>query len=342
MPSTAGRRAGAAMSRADALGAVAAGAHRQRRRARLDRAERRPDRRRDPGALPRDRRPELARDRAAQPARRAATPISPSMAGSPATARHGVPGPETLWTAEGGELTATDPVTPALGQRPGPDLRQAGRARPATTCSPSSASVTNTTDKPVTLYPYGLISRWGTPHTLGYYILHEGPIGVLGGQLEEWKYKNVAEEGQGRVRQHRRLARHHRQVLAGLAGAASRTDAQGRLPARGRGRPLPGRLSRRRHHGGPGPDGRDHRPAVRRRQGGDAARPLPRRLQHPAVRPRGRFRLVLLPDQADLLRPALDPRRRRQLRHRDPDPDAAGQGRCSSRSPTSPTGPWRR
>ena len=56
-------------------------------------------------------------------------------------------------------------------------------------------SVTNNTDKPVTLYPYGLISRWGTPPTLGYYILHEGPIGALDGHLEEWKYKKVAEKG---------------------------------------------------------------------------------------------------------------------------------------------------
>ena len=53
----------------------------------------------------------------------------------------------------------------------------------ATTCSRSSARVTNSSDKPVTLYPYGLISRWGTPPTLGYYILHEGPIGVLDGKL---------------------------------------------------------------------------------------------------------------------------------------------------------------
>ena len=34
----------------------------------------------------------------------------------------------------------------------------------------------------MTLYPYALISRHGTPKTEGYYILHEGPIGVLGGK----------------------------------------------------------------------------------------------------------------------------------------------------------------
>ena len=45
---------------------------------------------------------------------------------------------------------------------------------------------------PVTLYPYGLISRHGTPQTLGYYILHEGMIGVFGDKgLQEETYANV-------------------------------------------------------------------------------------------------------------------------------------------------------
>ena len=45
--------------------------------------------------------------------------------------------------------------------------------------------VTNKGAAPVTLYPYALISRHGTPQTLGYYILHEGLIGVLGDKLAE-------------------------------------------------------------------------------------------------------------------------------------------------------------
>ena len=43
--------------------------------------------------------------------------------------------------------------------------------------------VTNTTGAPVTLLPYGLVSRQGTPHIQGYFILHEGPIGILDGAL---------------------------------------------------------------------------------------------------------------------------------------------------------------
>ena len=51
--------------------------------------------------------------------------------------------------------------------------------------------VANAGPAPVTLYPYALISRHGTPPTLGYYILHEGLIGVLNDKLEELTYPDV-------------------------------------------------------------------------------------------------------------------------------------------------------
>ena len=55
--------------------------------------------------------------------------------------------------------------------------------------------MTNKGANPVTLYPYALISRHGTPQTLGYYILHEGLIGVLGDHgLQEFTYKNIEEK----------------------------------------------------------------------------------------------------------------------------------------------------
>ena len=158
-----------------------------------------------------------------------------------------VPGPETaVDTPRARELTDKDAVTLSWDNGQGLSLRQAGRARPATTCSPSSASVTNNTDKPVTLYPYGLISRWGTPPTLGYYILHEGPIGALGGHLEEWKYKKIAEEGSVEFDSTGGwLGITDKYWLASLVPPAG-PAAQGGLPPPGRGRPLPGRLSRRR------------------------------------------------------------------------------------------------
>jgi YidC/Oxa1 family membrane protein insertase len=51
--------------------------------------------------------------------------------------------------------------------------------------------VRNTGSAPVKLLPYGLISRTGTPSVAGYYILHEGMIGYLGGSLQEVKYSSL-------------------------------------------------------------------------------------------------------------------------------------------------------
>jgi len=56
-------------------------------------------------------------------------------------------------------------------------------------------SVTNQGDTPVTLYPYSLISRWGTPDIIGFYILHEGPIGVLQETLTEVDYDDLLSDG---------------------------------------------------------------------------------------------------------------------------------------------------
>jgi YidC/Oxa1 family membrane protein insertase len=55
--------------------------------------------------------------------------------------------------------------------------------------------VSNKGASPISLFPYALISRHGTPQTAGYYILHEGLIGVLGDSgLQEYTYKNIAEK----------------------------------------------------------------------------------------------------------------------------------------------------
>jgi len=52
--------------------------------------------------------------------------------------------------------------------------------------------IENKTGAPVALHQYGLISRHGLPQVQGYYILHEGPVGVLGdGKLYEPSYKDV-------------------------------------------------------------------------------------------------------------------------------------------------------
>src|SRR5205085_8334137 len=55
--------------------------------------------------------------------------------------------------------------------------------------------VSNTGAAPVTLHPFALISRHGTPKIEGFYILHEGLIGVLGDKsLQEETYAKIEEK----------------------------------------------------------------------------------------------------------------------------------------------------
>ena len=72
----------------------------------------------------------------------------------------------------------------------------------------------------------------------------------------------------------------------------------------------------------------------------------PRRLQPSAppqpFRSADRLGLVLFHHQADVSRHRLLLPSGRQFRHRHPDRHGAGQGCCSSRSPTNPTPRWRR
>ncbi len=59
--------------------------------------------------------------------------------------------------------------------------------------------VENRGTEAVGLYPYGLISRSGTPDVLGFYILHEGPLGVFDGKLKEIDYDDLQEEPGGLI-----------------------------------------------------------------------------------------------------------------------------------------------
>ena len=106
-----------------------------------------------------------------------------------------VPVGTTRWTANGDRLAPGHPVT--LTWDNGQGLRFSLRYDvDQNYMFTVTQQVTNGTDAPVTLAPYGLISRTGTPKTLNYYILHEGLIGVLNGTLDEIKYKAIKEDGQ--------------------------------------------------------------------------------------------------------------------------------------------------
>ena len=101
-----------------------------------------------------------------------------------------VPGPQTRWSASGGPLTPTSPVTLTWDNGQGLVFTRVISVDPNYMFTVRD-SVRNTGQSPVKLLPYGLISRTGTPHVAGYYILHEGLIGYLGGSLQEVKYSSL-------------------------------------------------------------------------------------------------------------------------------------------------------
>ncbi|EKS37187.1 MULTISPECIES: membrane protein insertase YidC [Afipia] len=103
-----------------------------------------------------------------------------------------MPDKDTVWKQEGaGSLTPTTPVTLTWNNGQGLTFKRTISIDDKYLFTIKD-DVSNVGDAPVTLYPFGLISRHGTPHVSGYYILHEGLIGVLGDQgLQEYGYKKM-------------------------------------------------------------------------------------------------------------------------------------------------------
>ncbi|MBM3600381.1 MAG: membrane protein insertase YidC [Alphaproteobacteria bacterium] len=104
-----------------------------------------------------------------------------------------LPGRDTLWRASRDTLTPEAPVTLAWDNGQGLRFERV-LALDANFMITVTDRVINNSGRPVSLLPYGLISRTGTPPTLGFYILHEGLIGWIGGALKEWTYKDTAEK----------------------------------------------------------------------------------------------------------------------------------------------------
>jgi YidC/Oxa1 family membrane protein insertase len=102
-----------------------------------------------------------------------------------------VPGPTTVWTADSTTLTPDRPLTLTYDNGQGLLFTRTISVDDKSMFTVRDA-VENRSGAPVSLYPYGLVSRHGKPSTLGYYVLHEGLVGVLGDQgLQEWKYDAV-------------------------------------------------------------------------------------------------------------------------------------------------------
>jgi YidC/Oxa1 family membrane protein insertase len=103
-----------------------------------------------------------------------------------------MPGPETVWKQQGsGALGVGRPVTLTYDNGQGLVFTRTIAVDEHYLFTVKD-EVANNSGSPVTLFPYALISRHGTPQVQGYYILHEGLIGVMGDQgLQEMTYKKI-------------------------------------------------------------------------------------------------------------------------------------------------------
>jgi YidC/Oxa1 family membrane protein insertase len=111
---------------------------------------------------------------------------------APANGDVKLPGPDTVWKAETpGPLTPERPLTLSWDNGQGLNFRRTISVD-GNYMFTVRDEVENTGANAATIYGYGLISRHGTPKVLGYYILHEGLVGVLGdGKLHEIGYSSI-------------------------------------------------------------------------------------------------------------------------------------------------------
>ena len=105
-----------------------------------------------------------------------------------------LPNSNTIWTTNATELTSASPLVLTWDNGQGLKFKRT-YALDDHFLFTVEQSVENKTGSDLTLYPYGLISRTGMPETTGFYILHEGPIGVFDETLEEVDYDDLNDEG---------------------------------------------------------------------------------------------------------------------------------------------------
>jgi YidC/Oxa1 family membrane protein insertase len=105
-----------------------------------------------------------------------------------------LPNGDTLWTADATTLAPGKPVTLSYDNGAGLLFKRVIGVDDKFLFTLRD-EVENKGANAVSLYPYSLVSRWGKPHTQGYYVLHEGMIGVLGADgLQEYTYDHLAKE----------------------------------------------------------------------------------------------------------------------------------------------------
>lgn len=106
-----------------------------------------------------------------------------------------VPNGSTVWTPSGNALTAATPVTLTWNNGQGLVFTRT-IALDENYMFSITDKVENQSGAPITLYPYALVAREGEPQHAANWILHEGLVAVLGGELKEADYAEMRDAEQ--------------------------------------------------------------------------------------------------------------------------------------------------
>jgi YidC/Oxa1 family membrane protein insertase len=105
-----------------------------------------------------------------------------------------LPGPNTRWEADGAELVANRPLTLSWDNGAGLVFKRIYSVDEHFMFT-ITQEVENKGAEAVGINPYSAVARWGSPEASQFFILHEGPIGVLDGTLKELSYEDLREQG---------------------------------------------------------------------------------------------------------------------------------------------------
>ncbi|MEK9710155.1 MAG: membrane protein insertase YidC, partial [Alphaproteobacteria bacterium] len=105
-----------------------------------------------------------------------------------------LPNSKTVWQAQNNSLTPDSPLVLTYDNGEGLVFERRIEINNDYLITVTQL-VTSKLDNAVSLNPYGLIRRKGTPATAGLYILHEGPLGVFDETLNEQNYDDLQDAG---------------------------------------------------------------------------------------------------------------------------------------------------
>jgi len=105
-----------------------------------------------------------------------------------------LPNEKTLWQTNGLTLTPQTPVTLEWDNGQGLVFHQL-ISIDENYMFTVVQKVTNKGTVPLSLTPQGILTRYGQPKSAGFFILHEGPVGVFDGKLFDPSYEDIAKTG---------------------------------------------------------------------------------------------------------------------------------------------------